>query len=396
MTSTTPPGRSEGQFERLLGYLERDPNNAALLTAAVATALAEKRPGEAEVLLYRQSKRAPLSPAHENLRGIVLMRVGRYDEARTIFSALLADAPADPTLSLNLAWALTYRKDYAAAEAVLTDAVTAEIAEAALLKIRMLHRQGRLDDALTLGHEFIEAHSDKPELFGAFSEIALDLKDMTLARQFAERAGDNPEALSIIGLLRLIDYAPEAATEAFDRVLAGQPSNPRALFGRGLSRLVRGDVQAAAADLDRSADLFDDYIGSWVASAWSYLLAGDYATSRARFERAPAIDAAFAEAQGVLAVLDVVQGDVASARHRTDAARRLDRRCLGGALAKTMLLKAAGQPGDAECVLQAALSTRIGPNGRTLVQTAVSVGLSTGRMPPSRHPQSWWWQEGGY
>ncbi len=382
MTSTTPSGRSEGQFERLLGYLERDPNNAGLLTAAVASALAEGRPGEAEVLLYRQSKRAPLSPAHEYLRGIVLLRVGRYDEARAIFSALLAEAPADPTLSLNLAWALACRKDYAAAETVLTDAITREIAEAALLKVRMLHQLGRLDDALALGHDSLDAHADKTELLGALSEIALDLKDTTLAHQFAERAADNPEALSTIGLLFLIDDTPEAAAEAFDRALAGQPNNPRALLGKGLSRLARGDVEAAAADLDRSAALFDDHAGSWVASAWAYLLAGDYLTSRARFERALIIDADFAETQGGLAVLDIVQGDLASARRRTDAALRLDRRCLGGAFAKTMLLSASGQPHDAERVLQAALSTPIGPNGRTLVQAAVSLGRLTGRTRP--------------
>ena len=62
-----------------------------------------------------------------------------------------------------------------------------------------------------------------------------------------------------------------------------------------------------------AAELFVSHIGSWVAAGWAHVIAGDRAAGRARFERALALDDRFAETQGALAVLDVVEGQLGCA-----------------------------------------------------------------------------------
>ena len=119
---------------------------------------------------------------------------------------------------------------------------------------------------------------------------------------------------------------------------------------------------------------FGDHLGSWVAAGWVYYVKGDLATSRARFETALALDDTFAETQGALAVLDLLDDDLESARRRTEIALRLDRNCFAGALAKSMLLEREGKGKAAQKVRDAAMNFPIGPGGRTIAKSLAARG----------------------
>jgi tetratricopeptide (TPR) repeat protein len=366
---------AEARLPKLLDFLKQDPNNTTLLADAAVTALDEGAPEQAMRLLDQYAAIKPLSPALLNLSALAAMALGRFDTAAETIEGLLAEHPDDAVLKLNLAWARASAGQSEAALSALDDAATGADVRAAVLKVKMLHKLGRLEDALACGLGFAELFGDDAALMGALSEVAVDERDLELAASFAARAGDNPEGLSTQGVLLLGDDQVANALAAFDRVLALQAGNPRALLGKGLSLLASNEPRAAAGFIDRAAQIFGDHIGSWVAAGWTWFILGDLVASRARFEKALALDDAFAETQGGLACLDVVAGDLESGKRRTEIALRLDRNCLGGALAKSLLLAREGDAAAAERVRAIAINVPLAPGGRSIAQAMAALGM---------------------
>lgn len=203
---------------------------------------------------------------------------------------------------------------------------------------------------------------------GALATLAMDLEDSELAKQFAERATQNHEGLSALGMLSLADYETAKASTYFDQALQSYPNSARGMLGKGLSLVAEGDSQSASGYLDSAANAFRDHLGSWVAAGWAYFVQGDYKTSRERFETALAIDGTFSEVHGGLAVLDILAGDLEAAKKRTARALRLDPNCFSGALAKSMLLANDGRHADADQLRNKALNTPIGGDDLTIAK----------------------------
>jgi len=95
------------------------------------------------------------------------------------------------------------------------------------------------------------------------------------------------------------------------------------------------------------------------------------------FMRSSEIDDTFSEGHGGLAVLAFMNGDLAQAELRSELALRLDRESLGGTLAKIMLLEAQGDVETATRIRDIALKSRIGPDGKTLLQALAGMNMTT-------------------
>lgn len=364
MTNKGDPSR----FERLVGYIEHDPDNLQLVADAAAVALEEGRADKAARLIDRYADRAPLPPELVNLKGVIAMNGRRFDEAATVFSELRETGADSPVLRFNHAWALGMARQHEAALILLDDEAIGAGARGAALKVGLLHQLERLDEALEEGARLAILYPDDEALMGALANAALDAEQIELAHAYASRAGTNHDGLTTLGMLLLDEERIGESAALFDRILAGDGSNARARLGKGLGLLAASQTREAARWLDAAAERFGDHIGSWVAAGWTHYILGDLKTSRARFETALALDDAFAETQGALAVLDICDGDLESARRRTDVALRLDRSCFAAALAKSMLLDRDGKAKAAEKVRQAALKVPIGPGGRTIAR----------------------------
>jgi tetratricopeptide (TPR) repeat protein len=375
--AVTPPPAS--RLQRLLGFLGHDPKNLRLIADAAQAAFDEGDPACAERLLERYDAIEPLPPALVNLRGMAALDAQRYEDAKTSFEALLAASPDEPELRFNLAWTKAMLRDWRGAEALLGDAVMAASPRAPQLRIQVLHHLGRLDDALAVGGRLAERFPDNRDLMGELATVAIDAEQLSLAEAYARRAGDQHDGLATLGMLTLNDDRVDASIALFRRALAADPRNARALLGEGLGLLAKGEPADATRAIDAAAGLFETHLGSWVAAGWAYFVKGDYATSRARFETALAIDGAFAEIHGGLAVLDVAMGQLESAERRTEVALRLDRNCLSAALAKVLVLSARGDVKTAERVRDTALNTKIGASGRTIAQAMARLNLAMGK-----------------
>lgn len=362
-------GDDKARMVQLLGFLEQDPDNLALLGDAAGAALDAGEIETAAGLIDRYSALAPLPPALSNLKGLVALRDGRFQDAVEAFEALRAAGDDAPTIRFNLAWARAMAGDHQGSLDLLDDETIAAGPRAAALKINMLHQLERYDEALECGETFAELYPDDTHLMGALASVAMDAERIDLARLYAGRAGTSHDGLTTLGMLLLDEDRPDESAALFDRVLAADSGNSRALLGKGLGLLARGDLEAAAERIDAAAAGFGDHLGSWVAAGWVHYVKGDLAASRARFETALALDDTFAETQGALAVLDLIDDDLESARRRTEIALRLDSSCFAGALAKSMLLEREGKEKAAQKIRDAALNFPIGPGGRTIAKS---------------------------
>ena len=375
------PARASPRLARLLGFLNADPDNLQLIADAAVAAREEGEPETATQLIGRYAALSAPTPALENLKGLIALDERRYADAVEVFGALVAQDIDDPALRFNLAWAKAMTMDYEGALALLDDAVVEASPRAPALKIQMLHHLARLDEALGAGRALASTRPTDTALMGALAIVALDAEEVELARTYASKAGGAHDGLSTLGMLELNDDRVDAALGLFDRALDTYPGDARAQLGKGLALMARGDIASASAYIDRGADLFGHHLGSWVASGWAHFVQRDYAASRASFDRAMALDDTFAETHGGLAVLDMLEGHKDSAKRRTEVALRLDPKCFSGALAQSMILAAAGDQDRADRIVQIALRTPIGDDGRTIAQAMAGLGMTAGKAP---------------
>jgi tetratricopeptide (TPR) repeat protein len=383
----TAPAASgpSARLDQLLRFLDRDPGNLALIADAATAAYDAQALDTAAELVARYAAKAPVPATLANLHGLTALAQQRFADAAAVFCELRDAGHDDPRLRFNLAWAYAMVGRHAEALTLLDDATVAASSRAPALKIQMMHHLGHFDGALACGESLAQRHPDNAALMGALATLAIDAEQPDLARSYAERAGDIPEGLAALGVLTLGANDLAGSMTMFEAALRKEPNNARALMGKGLALLVSGNQRDAIAAIDRGAELFEDHLGSWIASGWAHFTAGDRAGARKSFERALAIDPNFAETHGGLAVLDIADGRQDEAHKRVDIALRLDRNCFGAALAKSMLLEKSGDTGGAQRVRDLALGAPVGEGGQTIAQALVKFGFAA-QPPGSRRP----------
>ena len=357
----SPPSR----FERLRDFVASDPSNLGLLADAAGAALDESLYPEAAEMVERHAAIAPPPPSLINVLGLCALGEGRHADAARIFVSLLAETPGDAGLRYNLAWANSRLGDHQAALDRLGDDIATP--QAAALTVRSLHHLERLDEALALGDAW-EGREGDADLWGALASAALDAEDSARAARWADRAQGSAEGLAAQGMLAMAEARTDEARDLFQRAVTLRSDSARGLLGLGSVLLGDGLPREAAARFDEAGGVFGDHLGTWIAAAWAWLIAGDAIAARKRFEHVLGLDDTFSEAHGGLAVIAAMAGQVEEARRGADIALRLDRQSLGGALARSLLLDQAGDPSTAARIRESALNAPIGPEGRSVAQ----------------------------
>lgn len=356
------------RLESLMQFLEQDPENQTLLRDAAECAVWADDVDCAEMVINKLEKLGVWTNADRNSHAVALMRTGKTAQARDLFEELFLQQPDDLSLTFNLAWARALVKDYDGARALLREELVHALPQAAMLDIQLLHDAGDFDAAAERARAHLETHPSYEPLLAAISVLALDVEDSELARYCAEKSASHPDGLTSLGTLTLGEDEPAKAQALFEQALEMNDQSPRALIGLGLAKLVQGQAEQAGALIDKGAGLFESHLGSWIASGWSYLLAGNHALARNRFEHAFALDDTFAEAHGSLAVIDVLDGDLDAAQKKIQVAQRLDRACFSAAYAHVLIAAGQGDQEKVERIMELALKQPIGDRGGTLGQ----------------------------
>lgn len=96
----------------------------------------------------------------------------------------------------------------------------------------------------------------------------------------------------------------------------------RAEIGVGFVDLAEGSINAAIMRLDKGAEQLGNHFGTWIAAGWAHFMSGDLGTAGERFKIALQYDSTFGEAQGSLAVIELLRGEGEAARQRIETAHR--------------------------------------------------------------------------
>ena len=359
------------RLKSLTQFLESDPENPALLRDVAETALEANECELAASVFKRLDAVEPLEGDTANLAGIAAMRAGDQSAAQSWYAVAAEEMPEDKGLKFNKAWSLALTGEFGASADLLSEDVTKALPQAAMLDMQIAHELGEFEDAEAKMDAYMSMHPDYPPLQAAASVLAMDVDRPDLAREAALKGGSHPDAVTTLGTLDLGDFKVDQAEAQFAQALATGHKNPRAEIGLGLVALARKDYTGAAVAIDKGAEQFGDHLGSWIAAGWSYLLADDKEKARERFQKALDTDDTFGEAQGSLAVMDILEGNMEEGERKTQIALRLDRQSFSASLASILLSNAKEDPETAQRILERALQTSVMPGGETLEQAIV-------------------------
>jgi tetratricopeptide (TPR) repeat protein len=353
------PDTSAQRLARFDAYLAQDPGNRTLLQEAIDHALAAGDAPRAMAWAERALAEAPQDGSLQHLRALTLLRCGDVQGALQAWQQLAAadsQAATQPGVRYNLAYTLMLAQRHDEAAQWLDDATAAALPAAAALRVRLLHAQQQPEEAMAYGRAQLARGAADPQLSAHLSVVAIDLEDFAAAAELALQGAELPEAQTTLGHVALAQQDLAAAEAAFARALATRSDSARAWLGAGLSALARHDFPTARQRLERSTQLAPGHLGGWIARAWAHIGERDLDGAVHILQQAEAIDRNFAEVQGCLAVTDVLRGDNAAARHRMQAALKLDPQSLSARLAQSMLLEGAGRPEAARALVDQALA----------------------------------------
>ena len=228
-----------------------EPANSAMLQAVAQDFLSLGKGANALALVDEALAAHPDHPNLHDLRGRVLLSLGRQAEADTAFSsALNLDPRFAPSLEARGSYAL-WSGDLANALAYFEKAAQAAPSNAqyAYLQAQIHYMQSNSERAEGLFRQALELN---PGHVGANNDLAWLLasqsRDLDAANDLADRAvrmDMNADTLDTLGFVRLQAGDPKAATEILRKALEQRPDSPSIEFRLGLALSASGEKKAA-------------------------------------------------------------------------------------------------------------------------------------------------------
>lgn len=360
-TLSTPSAARSGRLRNLLA---QDPANEGLLLALAGALYDEGDYSGCDTALTGLPQ-GDMQADH--LRGLVALSLSRFDDALAVFSAL-SQSVDDTTIRYNMAYALAMLDRHDEALEQLDDMMCAEVAAASPLRLRVLHRLGRFDDAVAFGRQRLLL-ADDHQLRGLLSMILFDQGDLHAAGTEAARAPESVEGATTAGLLALETGETTDAARLFEFALERNPHSGRAMLGRGLAMTSNGTFAQAADTLESAATMLRNHSGAWVTAGWARLMQGDLQLAKANFRRAMDMDPGFSEACGGLAMVLLQEDQQDDARHYARAALRLDPASLSGQYVTGLLDAAQGRPDQAKKAFTSLMNQKLGESELSLGST---------------------------
>ncbi|WP_019962420.1 tetratricopeptide repeat protein [Woodsholea maritima] len=357
------------KVQRLLSYLELDPDNRNLLSDVIDSALQDGHPLLAYELLNNKVFFSGLTDKEVYLSALCALQFKDYEQAINLFSKLTEKYPTDPIINFNLCYCCFQLGQYKQALESLLPMTTRSLPQAASLEVQLLHHSGELDLAMDKARDSLTRYPDYADLKYTTALLALDAEDFDYTRSLSDSSSEDHPTLNLIkGNLDLLDGDVDKASFAFKRALELSPNSPRALIGIGLVELLHKRYSTAGAYFDQAAQTLETHLGSWVAASWAYILNNDLETAERRLNTALLLDDTFDEIHGGLAVIDALRGEIPSAQRKLRVAFRLNPQSGAAQLASFIVLNQTGRTEDAYNLLQKALETDFMGQGANLTQ----------------------------
>lgn len=370
------------RLERLQGFLRDDPDNEPLRSDIFATALGLGQFALAQQQVDHLLARLPEDRNWRHRQAVLCMEQGDYVQAELLFDSLLAQGEPAPHLLYDLGRTLYRQGKFQEALDTLrplVDGALNQVPAAMALWMRCQQPVGDLDELLALFVARSAEHELPPEAWGVASLVAFDLERVADARAWAARALQvapaQREALVAMGTLALAAQDGPQACAYLEHCLSLYPRDGRARSALGMSYMLVGKLEQAAAELGLAVAAMPGHLGSWHGLAWSQVGVRDLAGAQASFEHALELDHNFGESHGGLAVALALRGERERARHHIERALRLDPGSLAALYARSLLDGEGQDPKAFRVMARRILGKRQALSGKSMVDEVLA------RMP---------------
>jgi Tfp pilus assembly protein PilF len=342
--------------EQLSVFADQDPDNPDLLCDLLDELFTA---GDVQGARARLKKVAPgllqLSGVQFRVARCALLQ-GDFSGAAGILEALCSQGIPPAGVVHDLAFVQLKLGEPARALQTLAGVPTTgeDVVAFALLRARALHHLRDHAAALDTLAPF-EDSMRQAEICGVRALLWLDHGDNIRAAIEADRALRldirQHEAAIVRGTLALWEQRVDTSSEVFEQILAEHPDSGRALLGLGQDFMLRGNIPAGRGLLERATAEMPEHLGSWHALAWCQLIEGDLAGAKHSFDKAFAVDRTFGETHGGIALVHALRSERREAEESIKRAMRLDPQGRSARYAKSVLLLDEGQVEEARRII---------------------------------------------
>ncbi len=187
----------------------------------------------------------------QNLRGLCLISLGRFDEAGKVFTSVLKKSPNDINARFGLAELDLYTGSYLGAQNQYQDALKRQLNNRkALLSLALISAETENDDAAEIYiSQALKFHSGDCEVHYLASYLAAKAGKLKEAeRQIRAAIQINAESLKSYELLSSILYAQKRYDEVIDisdYLISRDRTNSQSWYMKGLSQYRKNDIASS-------------------------------------------------------------------------------------------------------------------------------------------------------
>jgi tetratricopeptide (TPR) repeat protein len=266
--------------------------------------------------------------AHANL-GVVLVSLGRYDEAITQYHIALAEAPGDPALRLNLGLGYYKKGDFAGAAAEFASLHRenpSDLRIATLLGNCQL-QLGLVDQAIALLEPLEKTNPDNLDLEWALGNALIrtgqTLDGLKRIQKVADK-GQNADAYQLAADLYLGLTLFDQAKEDAQAVIRLNPNAAKAYVVLGMIDDFAGNEKDAQDNYRKALQIDPKDNQARLQLANAFLIDRKLNEARQEIDRALAIEPNSLAARYELARLERTEGNLAAALKDLEAIERQD------------------------------------------------------------------------
>lgn len=372
------------KLERYKIFLTQDPDNASLAEQAAEIHYRLGEFTDANVLIDAVLKKQPNEPGLLFLKANVAMASGQAAISVELLQSLLDSGHDALAIKYNLAYAMLYVGKHEEALALLDtlEANADQLPEISLLRARILHHLGDLDQAINSAENYLSQNPNNSETSGVLALLNYDANQNEIAKKWAEQTlttnDKNLEALITLGSIAVDSQIQDEANQYFEVAVEEHPSSGRAWSGLGLADMLGMDIEKAIVDLKKAVK-FMHHIGTWHGLAWCQIIMDDIEGAKQSLLSSMKIDRSFGETYGGLAVIDILQNNLDDAKIKVKKALRLDPFSFSGRFAQSLLLERKGDVKEAKKLIQNILSSKIGDDTET-VQMKIAKNMKSQKV----------------
>jgi len=361
------------KIARYKSFVEADPNNAELWFTLGDLYHKTSNFNEALSSFDRCLSILPENNVAHSHKAMVMISQHRFRDAEKIFSKLLRTAPKDVALLFNNALAIYHQERFADAYQYFSLAKDSGAPALTCLPymVRCQHQLGDLESSIKLCNEWVNVAKDS-ESKGYLSLLEMDNHNKDSARQLAQSVlrenPDNVEAAIVVASYEVEDQDIEKAETLFDKALQVRPNQPRALFGKGLTQLYKGNHADAIRLIREAADAMPNDTGTRIALGWAQITSQDFIGAEKTFRETIAINRNFAEGHGGLAYVLAMQHKIDQANEEIKTATWLDPHSFGAGAARSVIIGVKGNMERSVKYLANLLEQPMGPGQKPMIE----------------------------